>query len=260
MAANFLTARELQEILHVDRTTIYRMADAGRLPAVKVGTQWRFPRRQMEEWLSAQMGGQVPALFNGAPHRNTVAHSLPPAAPPAETLPLESIQLIQDTFADALGIMIVVTNLEGRPLTRSSNPCGLLRVVEAQEDAYMRCLQWWAEMARRPAMQPAFIRSPMELLCARAFFRVGSELRGMVIFGGVAPQEWPPSGETVARTAQLLGLEAATFGLHLDEVYTMDGERERRLLDFVQRVADIITQLLSEQTGGEQPAPAHAAR
>ncbi len=35
--AEFLTTRQLQEILHVDRTTIYRMAEAGRIPAVKVG-------------------------------------------------------------------------------------------------------------------------------------------------------------------------------------------------------------------------------
>jgi excisionase family DNA binding protein len=36
IVSEFLTTRQLQEILHVDRTTIYRMADDGRVPAVKV--------------------------------------------------------------------------------------------------------------------------------------------------------------------------------------------------------------------------------
>ena len=45
---DLLTTKELQAILHVDRTTIYRMAESGRLPAVKVGGQWRFPRQQID--------------------------------------------------------------------------------------------------------------------------------------------------------------------------------------------------------------------
>jgi len=60
--SDFLTTRQLQEILHVDRTTIYRMADGGRIPAVKVGNQWRFPRRSIEGWLKTQnaVGATVP--------------------------------------------------------------------------------------------------------------------------------------------------------------------------------------------------------
>ncbi|RMD52615.1 MAG: DNA-binding protein, partial [Candidatus Thermofonsia bacterium] len=46
--AELLTAREVQEMLNVDRSTVYRMAEDGRLPAVKVGKQWRFPREKVE--------------------------------------------------------------------------------------------------------------------------------------------------------------------------------------------------------------------
>ncbi len=42
---NFYTTRELQDILNIDRTTIYRMADNGKLQAVKVGSQRRCSRR-----------------------------------------------------------------------------------------------------------------------------------------------------------------------------------------------------------------------
>jgi len=43
-----LTAKEMQDLLQVDRSTIYRMAEAGQLPAVKVGKQWRFPSHLVE--------------------------------------------------------------------------------------------------------------------------------------------------------------------------------------------------------------------
>ena len=43
-----LTTKQVQEIFRVDRSTIYRMAEDGRLPAVKVGRQWRFPSERVE--------------------------------------------------------------------------------------------------------------------------------------------------------------------------------------------------------------------
>jgi excisionase family DNA binding protein len=43
MTQELLTASELQHLFDLDRSTIYRMAGDGRLPAVKIGRQWRFP-------------------------------------------------------------------------------------------------------------------------------------------------------------------------------------------------------------------------
>ena len=49
----YLTARDVQELIRVDRSTIYRMAESGRLPAIKVGRQWRFPADAVHAWLAA---------------------------------------------------------------------------------------------------------------------------------------------------------------------------------------------------------------
>ena len=46
-----LTTRKMQELLQLDRSTIYRMAESGQLPAIKVGKQWRFPASEVEKWL-----------------------------------------------------------------------------------------------------------------------------------------------------------------------------------------------------------------
>ena len=40
-----LTTGDLQGLIKVDKPTIYRMAEGGRLPAIKVGRQWRFPKK-----------------------------------------------------------------------------------------------------------------------------------------------------------------------------------------------------------------------
>ena len=39
-----LTALEVQELLHIDRSTVYRMAEDGRLPAIRVGSLLALPR------------------------------------------------------------------------------------------------------------------------------------------------------------------------------------------------------------------------
>ena len=42
---------ELSRLTHIKVRTITRLASEGKIPAVKVGRQWRFIRKDIEEWL-----------------------------------------------------------------------------------------------------------------------------------------------------------------------------------------------------------------
>ena len=236
--ANYLTTRQLQEILQVDRTTIYRMADSGRVPAVKVGNQWRFPRDEVDSWLRSQ---------NGRPLSGPESMPEGIAATLREILPLACVQLIQDTFADAFAVMILVTDLEGEPVTRPSNPCGLFAAAEASPVAQQRCMQLWADLARDPSLQPAFIESHLGLLCARGLIRVGSELKAMLVVGGIAPGVWPPDAERMQRIAEDLDLPLELVEAHADEVHRLDADEQQRVLTFVQRMADIVSHIIRER-------------
>ncbi|MEZ5418368.1 MAG: response regulator [Vicinamibacterales bacterium] len=50
----FLTTDEVLTYLQVNLRTVYRLIDAGKLPAVRVGRQWRFRRRDIDAWLDQQ--------------------------------------------------------------------------------------------------------------------------------------------------------------------------------------------------------------
>jgi excisionase family DNA binding protein len=50
----FLTTEEVLEYLQVNLRTIYRLIKAGRIPAVRVGRQWRFRKRDIDAWLDSQ--------------------------------------------------------------------------------------------------------------------------------------------------------------------------------------------------------------
>jgi excisionase family DNA binding protein len=51
---SFLTTEEVLEYLQVNLRTVYRLIKAGKIPAVRVGRQWRFRKRDIDAWLETQ--------------------------------------------------------------------------------------------------------------------------------------------------------------------------------------------------------------
>jgi excisionase family DNA binding protein len=59
----FLTTEEVLEYLQVNLRTVYRLIKVGKIPAVRVGRQWRFRKRDIDAWLDSQRaGGTRPAM------------------------------------------------------------------------------------------------------------------------------------------------------------------------------------------------------
>ena len=63
----FLTTEEVLEYLQVNLRTVYRLIKAGKIPAVRVGRQWRFRKSDIDNWLDSQRPrGQRPAAASKA--------------------------------------------------------------------------------------------------------------------------------------------------------------------------------------------------
>ena len=50
-----MTLREVAQYLGLHVMTVYKLTREGRVPAAKIGGQWRFKRDILEEWLEAKM-------------------------------------------------------------------------------------------------------------------------------------------------------------------------------------------------------------
>lgn len=245
--ADLLTTRQVQAILKVDRTTIYRMVEGGQLPAVRVGKQWRFARADLDRLLN----GQPKALDIPSPVPAPV--HLPSAQPAVEqnlrdALPLPAVQMIQDLIAEALGVTLLMTDMQGHPVTKVSNPCGLYAMLLADAEAVTHCIQEWQRMAGAVTLEPKFSPNDLGLLCARGLIRSGNLLQGMVFFGGIAPEPWPPDAARVAALAAQVKVSPQTLAPHIDEVYHLDRRQRDYVLSFVQRVADIFALLLQDRS------------
>lgn len=57
MPEQLLTLEQVARYLNVDRFTVYRLLAQKKLPAFKVGNQWRFKREMVEAWLLKNANG-----------------------------------------------------------------------------------------------------------------------------------------------------------------------------------------------------------
>jgi excisionase family DNA binding protein len=48
----YLTIQDVARRFGVNTTTVYRLAKRGKLPAFKVGNQWRFSEERLREWVA----------------------------------------------------------------------------------------------------------------------------------------------------------------------------------------------------------------
>ncbi len=234
---SLLTAKDLQEILQVDRSTIYRMAESGRLPAIKVGRQWRFPSEQITSWL-------------GRPGNSAEPQPVPVGTAGAlgDLLPREYVDEMAELLGKLLGVMIVVTDMHGRPVAEASNQCGLFSAVNENDDAVSRCVASWKRLADEIDLRPRFTPSHLGLLCARSYVRVGSELKGMVLAGGIAPESWPPSAPEVETIAESFGVPIDLIKSHIHEVYRLDDAQRESVLSYLPRMAQMLSHIATERT------------
>jgi len=50
-----MTAKEVAEYLNIHPLTVHKFAREGKIPAFKIGTDWRFHKKYIEKWIKAKM-------------------------------------------------------------------------------------------------------------------------------------------------------------------------------------------------------------
>ena len=60
MMQNFpeiMTLEETAKYLRIGKSTLYKMAREGEVPAIKIANQWRFRKRDIDKWLEERIKG-----------------------------------------------------------------------------------------------------------------------------------------------------------------------------------------------------------
>jgi len=94
---SFLTTEEVLEYLQVNLRTVYRLIKAGKIPAVRVGRQWRFRKRDIDAWLETQRPRAVRSA-TAAPVRPVAGAGRP------RILVVDDEAIIRDLLAKTLAL------------------------------------------------------------------------------------------------------------------------------------------------------------
>ena len=127
---DILTIRQLSEYLMVSEKTIYRMLDKGLLPAVRVGAQWRFRKRDIDAWLDervrkVEVEGQQAVLEELAPSEIDIHPLLTPKnvwldVPPQPRDELLSWMVARATLEEGVDRQALYESIRARELVCST--------------------------------------------------------------------------------------------------------------------------------------------
>ncbi len=130
---DLLTTRQVLNILKVDRITIYRMLNDGRIKGIKVGEQWRFQREEVDRILGVSQPSPEP---------------IQPKTDPSD-FPTHCVQTIQDLFSDVGQVSALVIDAVGVPLTEISHPCRYCQIILQSTPGQAACRASWKEFAQQ---------------------------------------------------------------------------------------------------------------
>ncbi len=235
---DLLTTRQLMDLLQLDRTTIYRMLNDGRLPALRVGGQWRFSRQSVEALMQGKSivasGDEKPR----APDRTSV-----------EVLPLHCLQPIQEVFAQTAGIGAVTTDLDGKPVLAFSNPCAFCSLILATEEGQKRCRSSWEKLADETEKHPRLEKCHAGLTYARAWINVGGAPVAMIFGGQFVVGRWRSgdSPEYIARMARDCQLDREPLRKATRDIRVLTKDRAEQLLHLLQLVANTFSTIGQER-------------
>lgn len=235
---DLLTTKQMQDLLQVDRITIYRMLSDGRLRGFKVGGQWRFSRREIEAWLQEQQNSL-----------DVVDTPSPPAAgitPSPEALPLACVDAIQSVCAEALDIAAVTTDLEGNPLSGVSNSCDFCNLILSTSEGRRRCVNSWKLLDDQQVHA-----CHAGLLCASAPIEVGGHrvaiTSGCQFSAQPAENEHPAWKSGLPNLAADLGLDERDLYAAANSVRIVADNRLSRISRLMRQVADTFSEIGQER-------------
>jgi excisionase family DNA binding protein len=232
MDNTLLTAKQTQELLKVDRTTIYRMLKDGRLNGVKVGQQWRFYTSEVNDLLAGA---------NRLGERNTPIL--------IDILPLHCMQPVQDVFAEIAQVGVVTADKEGQPLTKISNSCDFCKLILGSDEGRQACIESWRQLVNQKKAAPEFTTCHAGLKYARARIEVQGELIAILVAGQfhIHRPEPEEQGERLRALAEKFSIDNPLLNQAAKQITVLNTARVPQISGWLEKVAHTFEQISSER-------------
>jgi excisionase family DNA binding protein len=230
--ADFLTAKQVIDLLKIDRTTLYRMLKEDRIKGLKIGSQWRFSKQDVD------------TLLSGKPYEDEVK-----VQSPEEVLPMHCIQPIQDVFAEMAQIASLTTDIDGNPLTEFSNSCKFCTMVLSTEKGRQGCLKSWKRLELNKSNDTHFETCHAGLKYSGACINNDGKPIAKLIAGQyyVEKQDEQKREEEIKKLAENFGLDPSELCSAEKEIPILEDRMKNKIGKWMNRVAKTFEQISVER-------------
>ncbi len=227
-----LTTKQVQDLFKVDRITVYRMLQDGRLKGVKIGNQWRFPQREVER------------LLSGNPVEIVVSEEN------ESVFPIHCVQTIQNLFTSVSQCSALIIDQNGERVTEISQPgpvCELLMANEAGKKMYQI---FWRDIASQIKGRSEIFTSQTGLSYFGSVILNQNKKQGVFMAGEFFLSESDKSVEIerLIKTARSCGIDEEKLMEAAKKVRRLSLEEQTHLSMQPQAAAMAVESILSERT------------
>lgn len=239
MADRLLTTRELEELLQLDRVTIYRMVKDGELPALRVGGQWRFSAEAIDAWLQGPRDEPAPQPARRAPGPELDSLRLD------DLIDLATLQAIQNQFAQLVNVAAFITDLDGQPLATCSRCSRFCQVIHSQPAGMAACQQSWRSIALLDQEGAAIHVCHAGIQYASAPVSVNDQRFGLVTAGQFLTEAPDPDDfrERALATGARLGVSGEALAEAVDSISIISHSQALQITALLQTIANTLSSI-----------------
>lgn len=236
MTDRLMTTRELQEVLKLDRVTIYRMVKDGELPALRVGGQWRFSANAINDWLAAPQS---------KPEPQPAPRQAPGPLQLDDLIDLPTLQTIQNQFAELVGVAAFITDPDGLPLAACSRCSRFCRTIHSSDAGMAACRASWRAISDLPEAQPAIHVCHAGIQYASAPVTINGQRLGMVTAGQFFTQPPDPAAfrARAQQTGERIGVSGDALADAMQSIKIISEQQAMQVTALLQTIANAISSI-----------------
>jgi excisionase family DNA binding protein len=229
---NFLTTKQVQDLFKIDRITVYRMLQDGRLKGVKIGNQWRFPQREVERLLS---GGTVD--IEATEEKETV-------------FPIHCVQTIQNLFTSVSQCSALIIDQDGELVTQISQPGPLCKQLLSTATGKELCETSWRQIAKQASGRTEVFTCYAGLKYFGSVILAQNKKQGVFLAGEFYSEEinFDELADSLKKIARQCGIDEQELIAAARQVKKLSKEEQQHLSSQPEAAATAVESILSERT------------
>ncbi|MHB8132583.1 MAG: PocR ligand-binding domain-containing protein [Anaerolineaceae bacterium] len=226
---NFLTTKQVQNLLTIDRITVYRMLQDGRLKGIKIGNQWRFSQSEIDR------------LLNGFTVTNEIETD--------SVFPVHCVQTIQNLYSSVSKSNALVVDQSGKQITEISKNCDFCKLIQSSPSGLEACKSSWKSFVSQTSKNSSIFTCHAGLHYFGSVILNQKKVQGMFLSGQFRNEEnnLDDDFERCKKLSKEHVLDLNALENAFKKVQTISHDQEEFLNDQPEAAASAVESILTER-------------